>query len=258
MAGKEFQELECYADNAKNIFTAGQLLEENLELIAHDEKVREYRNSGISYSSCKLLRAFHKFLSKTLGNDDVPTRQSVGSINQTLRMNECEILTWCFAVYLLIVEDTTFFRIIKSQIENGGKIILKFQTIQQMVIASAIFAKMVNNQEQDFYGQAKIDEDSHRLIGAYGLNDTLILKMYKQIQSTLDDPVRIQTQVSRLIQAQAFEKQHHKAIFDYNATVESLTDHDITNKINKFKFDVHGNPIELAQKKKLIVGEKKK
>ena len=23
MAGKEFQELECYADNAKNIFTAG-------------------------------------------------------------------------------------------------------------------------------------------------------------------------------------------------------------------------------------------
>lgn len=110
-------------------------------------------------------------------------------------MNECEILTWCFAVYLLISEDTSFFRIIKSQIENGGKIILKFQTIQQMVIATAIFAKMVNNQEQDFYGQAKIDEDSHRLIGAYGLNDTLVLKMYKQIQSTLDDPVRIQTQV---------------------------------------------------------------
>jgi len=190
---KEFRELECYADNAKNIFTNGHFDEENLDLITHDEKVREYKSSGISYSSCKLLRAFHKFMTKTLGNEDVPSKKLIGSINQTLRMNECEILTWCFAVYLLIVEDTTFFRIIKSRIENGGKIILKFQTIQQMVIASAIFAKMVNNQEQDFYGQAKIDEDSHRLIGAYGLNDTLILKMYKQIQSTLDDPVRIQT-----------------------------------------------------------------
>jgi len=199
MAGKQFEEFECYADNAKNIFTNGQFDEDNLDLITQDDKVREYKNSGISYSSCKLLRAFHKFMRKTLGDEDVPTKKLVGSISQTLRMNECEILTWCFAVYLLVVEDTTFFRIIKSQVENGGKISLKFQTIQQMVIASAIFAKMVNNQEQDFYGQAKIDEDSHRLIGAYGLNDTLILKMYKQIQSTLDDPVRIQTQVSKLI-----------------------------------------------------------
>jgi hypothetical protein len=40
--------------------------------------------------------------------------------------------------------------------------------------------------------------------------------------------------------------------------VESLSNHDITNKINKFKFDGVGNPIALAQKKKLIVGEKKK
>jgi hypothetical protein len=39
--------------------------------------------------------------------------------------------------------------------------------------------------------------------------------------------------------------------------VESLTGHDITNKINKFKFDVHGNPVELAQKKKILVNEKK-
>lgn len=126
---KEFREFECYADNAKNIFTNGHFEEDNLDSITYDEKVREYKRSGISYSSCKLLRAFHKFMTKILGNEDVPSKKLIGSINQTLRMNECEILTWCFAVYLLIVEDTTFFRIIKSRIENGGKIILKFQTI---------------------------------------------------------------------------------------------------------------------------------
>ena len=77
--------------------------------------------------------------------------------------------------------------------EFGGKIILKFKSPEQMIIVTAIFAKMINNQEANVFNQIRIDEDSHRLIGVLGLNDALILKMYKQIYKTLNDPVRIYT-----------------------------------------------------------------
>lgn len=70
----------------------------------------EYRKEGVTYYSRKLLKDFHKFLKTNLIESQVPNLKFIGAVSTALRFNEIEILTWCFGVYLLLVEDRIFFR----------------------------------------------------------------------------------------------------------------------------------------------------
>ena len=70
----------------------------------------EYRKEGVTYYSRKLLKDFHKFLKTNLVESQVPNLKFIGAVSTALRFNEIEILTWCFGVYLLLVEDRIFFR----------------------------------------------------------------------------------------------------------------------------------------------------
>ena len=75
--------------------------------------------------------------------------------------------------------------------------------------------------------------------------------MFSQIRPFLNDPIRIHS-VWRIIQRNSNKSQAaaNKNASDYNATVEQLTSHDITNKVSKFKFDLNGKQISRKYKPK--------
>ena len=58
------------------------------------------------------------------------------------------------------------------------------------------------------------------------------------MKTILDDPVRI-CKVHKLIFRKSEDEvaKFSKAGIDFNLTVEQLTQHDITNKVSKFRFD---------------------
>lgn len=97
--------------------------------------------------------------------------------------------------------------------------------------------------------------DSERLINVLSLDSELLINQFKQILFVLDDPIRVHA-VWKVIQRSA---NNNKCIndyqaFDYNKTVEQLTQHEIANKMSKFRFDVNGNPInrEFKQSPKVV------
>lgn len=64
-----------------------------------------------------------------------------------------------------------------------------------MVICCAIFAKIKNSMhtavDQNVFTKSMLDPDTRRMVDAIGLDEQLIMKMYDQIYSFLDDPIRV-------------------------------------------------------------------
>lgn len=147
------------------------------------------------------------------------------------------MLTWCFGVYLLLVEDRIFYRCLKQKL-GAEKVILKFRRADELVISCAIFAKMLISHPQTSERPSQIDMDSKRLIESLNLDQELLLQMFNQIVSSLDEPIRVHA-VWKVIhrQANGIKNINEFKAFDYNKTVESLTQHDVTNKVSKFKYD---------------------
>jgi hypothetical protein len=72
----------------------------------------------------------------------VPELRVIGAVSTALRFNEIEIHTWCFGVYLFLIEDRIFYRLLREHIGSKEKIFLKFKRVDEMVISCAIFAKI--------------------------------------------------------------------------------------------------------------------
>jgi len=90
-----------------------------------------------------MLRDFHKFLKTSLVESQVPALRLIGAVSLALRFNEIEIQTWCFSVYLLLIEDRIFFRLLKGKIGWDKTIHLKFRRADELVLSCAIFAKIL-------------------------------------------------------------------------------------------------------------------
>ena len=145
--------LECYSANAKSIFVNGKAKNEEylkiMENYTSGPETHYHREYGVTYSSYRYLQILYQFLKKYLGKS-APSLSWIGSVNLTLCLNEIEILSWCYGVYLFLVEDASFFQQLRSVIGDNAKIVLKFQSAEEMLLSCAIFAKMVNNQQDDF------------------------------------------------------------------------------------------------------------
>jgi len=76
--------------------------------------MNKYRNEGVTHYLAKLVKDFYRFLKSNLVESQVPNLRFVGAVSTALRFNEIEILTWCFGVYLLLIEDKIFFRLLKK------------------------------------------------------------------------------------------------------------------------------------------------
>lgn len=182
------QKFEKHIDEKYN-----QIVDMVKAFVQKEPDMLKYKQEGVTFYSRKLLKDFHKFLREYLIESQVPNLRFIGAVSTALRFNEIEIHTWCFGVYLFLVEDRVFFRQLRESLPRNESIILKFNRTEEMVISCAIFAKIQNNLKRStsIFNQSRLDSDSKRLINALGLNDQLILQMYDQIFKFLDDPIRV-------------------------------------------------------------------
>jgi len=86
------------------------------DFLVTDKEMKIYKREGVTYYSRKLLKDFYKFLLTNLVESQVPNLKFIGAVSTALRFNEIEILTWCFGVYLFLIEDRIFFRFLKDKI----------------------------------------------------------------------------------------------------------------------------------------------
>jgi hypothetical protein len=143
----------------------------------------------------------------------VPNLKFIGAVSTALRFNEIEIQCWCFAVYLFLIEDRIFFKLLRSKVGDSAPSILKFRRTDELVLSCAIFSKIINSQNCDDYSSDKfennydqnlesvLDNDSLRLIESLDLDLDIIVKMYQQIKIVIDDPIRIHA-IWKIVQRQ--------------------------------------------------------
>ena len=149
----------------------------NLELLAQrvedDPEVAEYKRSGFSYYSKVLLQEMEELLRTSMPSESTVETKTLAAICSALRLNELELLQWHLFVYRFVKEDIIFSR-------YGQK--LQFERCDEMVIASAVFAKALSNQSDD--GQSwrdsapQFDEDSQRLIAHLSLDESRLLMLF--------------------------------------------------------------------------------
>ena len=141
----------------------------------------------------------------------------------SLCLNEVEILSWNYAVYLFLVENKNFYDQLKEDQKNIQ--VLKFQSADEMILSSALYAKMVNNSQQSEI----INKDIKRLVDLLNLDYPLILSMYTQIQDTLDNPVKVHSLVPHLLLHNLFGKvEKTNSISKSTATEFNLAVDDLT------------------------------
>ena len=75
----------------------------------------------------------------------VPDIRFIGAVSTALRFNEIEILSWCYGVYLLLVLDKVFFKMLRRLWQKETHI--QFRRLDELVVSCAIFAKILNNLE---------------------------------------------------------------------------------------------------------------
>lgn len=108
-----------------------------------------------------------ELLRTSMPSESAVESKTLAAICSALRLNEVELLQWHLFLYLFVKEDIIFSR-------NGQ--ILQFERRDEMVIASAVFAKALSNQSDD--GQSErdsapqFDEDSLRLIAKLSLDES--------------------------------------------------------------------------------------
>ena len=155
-------------------------------------------------------------------------------------------------MYLLLVEDQIFFKLLRQKIGDQSKILLKFRRTDELILSCAIFSKIINHYPisddmSDDYNineppkeitkveDVIIDRDSQRLINALNIDTQHLIKMYLQIRPIIDDPIRIHA-IWKLIQRNIYNSQaqnalnngNDKLLFDYNLAVDKLASHDIS------------------------------
>jgi hypothetical protein len=90
-----------------------KIIDKVKQFLATDDIMKAYKKNGVTYYSRKLLKDFHKFLKANLVAPQVPNLPFIGALSTALRFNEIEIQCWCFAVYLFLIEDRIFFKLLK-------------------------------------------------------------------------------------------------------------------------------------------------
>lgn len=152
----------------------------------------------------------------------MPNLRFIGAVSTALRFNEIEILTWCFGVYLFLIEDKIFFRQLITRIKPGEKVYLKWRRADELVISCAIFAKVLNcGTFETLDEDCKVDADTERLMKALNLDKELLCKMFNQIRIFLDDPIRIHAVWKVISRNLNGSKSMLKCeAYDYNDTVD--------------------------------------
>lgn len=135
-----------------------------------------------------MIKDFHKFLKTNLIASQVPDFRFIGAVSTMLRFNEIEILTWSFGVYLFLIEDRIFFKKLKDKIGYSSQIYLKFRRADELVVSCAIFAKILNNYNEEIETtpnkgnfllmHSQVDKDTQRLMKALNLDSELLIKMF--------------------------------------------------------------------------------
>jgi len=86
------------------------------------------------HSVFRLLVSLNSHL--VLNPEQVVNKEYLGHICTVMMLNELEIITWCYGIYLLLE-----YSLIK---ENYGKeSVLKFSNPEELVLACSIFAKVI-------------------------------------------------------------------------------------------------------------------
>ena len=73
----------------------------------------KYEKDGVTYYSRRLIKDFQRFLYSKFRQNWLPGKKFISTVSIALRFNELELMTWCFIVYLFLIEDKIFFTQLK-------------------------------------------------------------------------------------------------------------------------------------------------
>eukprot|EP00347_Sterkiella_histriomuscorum_P003130 403365476 len=161
------QEMPCYSAKAPSIRLSN-------ETPSQREAVR-----GLKQIVSKLLKDnedLQKYEKVVLRPEQVVDKEYLGHICTAMMLNELEIITWCYGIYLLLD-----YELIDEL--NGNESILKFSTPDELVLSCSIFAKFAANDINEKYANS--------IIRKLQLNKEHLLAMYQQIEPILEDPIQM-------------------------------------------------------------------
>lgn len=133
-------------------------------------------------------------------------KEYLGHICTAMMLNEMEIISWCYNLYLIL----SSYKSISDKIGDGNYV--KFNCSDELVIACALFAKFVCNDTQDRYAMDMIKQ--------LKLNKEHILRMYSQLEDLIDDPITLDA--FYLEMRQANDPTLGKHAEDYNLMVSEM------------------------------------
>lgn len=136
----------------------------------------------------------------------VVDKEFLGHICTAMMLNEMEIISWCYNIYLILSQYDT----IESHVTE--KNMLKFNNPEELVIACALFAKFVTNDKNDQFAREMIKQ--------LKLQKELIEKMFDQIEVLIDDPITLDA--FYLEMRQANDPTLGKHAEDYNLMVSDM------------------------------------
>ena len=71
-----------------------------------------------------------------------PRLRNLNTVSIALHLDDLEIINWCFVIYVFLVEDKGFYEKLKEKLNED--IIVFFRSIDELLVASAIFVKILN------------------------------------------------------------------------------------------------------------------
>lgn len=114
-----------------------------------------------------------------LESKQVLNKEYLGHICTAMMLNELEIISWCFTLYMILHE----YHMVSHSIPYTQPNLIKFISSDELVIACAIFAKFVNNSEQE--------QQANEIIEKLSLDQQHLKEMYLQIRDLIDDPIKM-------------------------------------------------------------------
>ena len=72
-------------------------------------EIVKYEKEGVTYYSRRLIKDFQRFLHSKFTQEWLPGKKFISTVSIALRFNELELMTWCFIVYLFLIEDRIFY-----------------------------------------------------------------------------------------------------------------------------------------------------
>lgn len=138
--------------------------------------------------------------------DQVVDKDYLGHICTAMMLNEMEIISWCYNLYLILSNYDSI------EEKLGKDNLIKFVGPDELVIACALFAKFVCNDVEDRYALDMIKQ--------LKLNKEHIQNMYVIIEELIDDPIILDA--FYLEMRQANDPTLGKHAEDYNLMVSEM------------------------------------